>query len=215
MAYRPEQTNVDTFINELDRVLSIYKRSFVIGDMNINVLNTNESVVLDYIEAINSNGFCLLNKIDPTYATRILNTISTIFDHCITDILDKNYQLSYLDASISDHRQLILQYAESRPTQQNYSTTYVDYEQIDHSANWEPVKSAKSFEEFEILVKSLINMYTNRKVRRVRSKPIKPWITKTILDMIQRRETLFKYHKRFPTNLYFKQQIRISTCGVA
>lgn len=87
--YRPEQTTMDSFIAEFDRTLSLYKRSLVVGDMNINLLDENHSVVREYTETIHSNGFCILNKIEAMYATRISNTVSTIVDHFITDIVDK------------------------------------------------------------------------------------------------------------------------------
>lgn len=200
--YRPEQTSMDSFFSEFDRTLSSYRRSLVIGDMNINLLDRNDSDVKNYTHTVHSNGFCILNKIDVMHVTRISNTISTILDHIVTDILDKTFEMTYTDTSISDHRQLVLKFFEhAQVIMRNKATSTIDYERIDSMENWDVVKSAKTLQEFEKAIQSIIESYSRQKRRCTKKKPMKPWITKNILNLIQRRESLFKFHKRFPTFL--------------
>ncbi|KAJ6650128.1 hypothetical protein Bhyg_05372, partial [Pseudolycoriella hygida] len=183
-------------------------RSLVIGDMNINLLDVNDWTVREYSETIYSNGFCILNKIDSLYATRISNTISMILDHIVTDLFDKTYDMSYTDTSISDHRQLVLQFKEPKTTSATkVVTSTVDYERIDRLENWNSVTAAKTFSEFEAALKTIIESNPRQTKKRSKKVPIKPWITKYILDLILRRESLYKLSKRFPTNGYILQTL--------
>lgn len=206
--YRPDQTTMDSFIAEFDQILNSFKRSFVIGDVNINLLNASDSTVCDYLETVYSNGFTILNKIEPLYATRISNTVSTILDHIVTDVFDKTYEMSYIDTSISDHRQLILQFVESEPAiSVNRPKATIDYERIDQIEDWNSVTTAKTFGEFETAIKSIIETNVRQTRRHNKKTPIKPWVTIHILDLIQRRESLYKLSKRFPTNVYIRMTL--------
>lgn len=55
-----------------------------------------------------SNGCAIVNKIDLIYATRKSNTIQTIIDHIVTDLLTPEYTFLVSDTDLSDHRYLLL-----------------------------------------------------------------------------------------------------------
>lgn len=73
--------SVPLFLNQLEQILSNFKRMIVCGDFNINLLDFSGEVVQQYMCKIQSLGYIILNKIDTRYATRISNTISTVIDN--------------------------------------------------------------------------------------------------------------------------------------
>lgn len=60
----------------------------VVGDINLNLLNNN-STTKQFIDALALNGYCILNKIDTKFATRVaerttnsaVTTTRTVIDH--------------------------------------------------------------------------------------------------------------------------------------
>ena len=75
------------FLTNFDNILSLYKNMIIGGDANLNLLdNSNENVVM-YKNIVQTNGFLILNLEDKRWPTRLSNTISTVIDHFITDIL--------------------------------------------------------------------------------------------------------------------------------
>lgn len=50
--YKPEQTDFEMFLDELDSILRRYKNSYVVGDMNIDLLDNEEDKVRNYMEII-------------------------------------------------------------------------------------------------------------------------------------------------------------------
>lgn len=75
--YNPGR-NVAQFVNDIEDTISKHPHSIVCGDFNINILNTNDSLVSHYQQVIQSNGFLFLYKINESYSTRDSNTIKTI-----------------------------------------------------------------------------------------------------------------------------------------
>jgi len=65
--YRETKTPLQEFLDFFDRLLERHPGTIVVGDFNINLLNTNYSQ--DYINLINSRGFSIVNPIDPSYST--------------------------------------------------------------------------------------------------------------------------------------------------
>ena len=84
--YKPPNTNIDSFNDELLSILnSIYrenKNSTIMGDFNLNLINTNSRQVNDFTNNMYATGFC------PTISkpTRIANHSATIIDNIFTNI---------------------------------------------------------------------------------------------------------------------------------
>lgn len=107
IGYRqPKYENFNDFINVLDDLLENTLNHIVIGDFNINLLDTTNINTVYYHNLIKSNGFHILNKISSEMSTR--NISSTIIDHVFTDLVDKKFKINIQDCSLSDHNALLI-----------------------------------------------------------------------------------------------------------
>lgn len=94
-----------------------YHNLIIVGDTNLNLLNKS-NINKRYYEALASNGYFILNKIDSKFATRVASrvhdsntsTSRTIIDHFLTDRFDFSLSLSFINSDLSDHKQALLSF---------------------------------------------------------------------------------------------------------
>ena len=106
--YRPPTVLVDAltrFIDEfscyLDDVQKIYRKAYICGDIDINLLKINENNNYNkFYESIISNGF--MSQI--TLPTRLSDTCDTLIDNIFTNNLEKNHKNFILTRIIYDHQ---------------------------------------------------------------------------------------------------------------
>ena len=106
--YRPPSVLVDTlisFIGEftsyLDDVQKVYRKAYICGDININLLKIHENNHYNsFYENITSNGF--MPQI--TLPTRRSDTCNTLIDNIFTNNFEKNHKNLILTRTISDHQ---------------------------------------------------------------------------------------------------------------
>ncbi len=99
------------FIHFLDRILESNKNFILMGEINLDLLNTSDAFVNQYSSIININDYSILNKCTPQYCTRT----SRILDHAVTNIADKfSCDLKIGESHISDHKYLLLKIALSQ-----------------------------------------------------------------------------------------------------
>ena len=87
--YRPPNTKVSDFYDELEQIMHKFDNIINAGDINIDLLDindTNASTIKEYQNLITSYGHKILNTIDIDHATRVTNTSKTIVDHVFTDM---------------------------------------------------------------------------------------------------------------------------------
>lgn len=104
LVYRPPNENVGAFLQSMEFILESLiavreLRCYIMGDMNLNLLNYNENNVHNYINLFFSHMFF------PTITkpTRVTKTCASLLDHVWTNDL-QNYQSSgIIFTSISDH----------------------------------------------------------------------------------------------------------------
>ena len=97
--YRPPTALVDAltrFIDEfsgyLDDVQKIYRKAYICGDININLLKINENNNYNtFYESVTSSGF--MPQI--TLPTRLSDTCDTLIDNIFTNNFEKNHKKLY------------------------------------------------------------------------------------------------------------------------
>ena len=101
--YRPPGKNFEIFIDYLNSVLENLdeEQTIVTGDINIDVLSTNEHKTIRYIETMSSFGFVTEINI-PTYVSPISGEEKSCLDH-IWHNLRSNCNSSVVRPAISDH----------------------------------------------------------------------------------------------------------------
>jgi predicted transcriptional regulator len=115
--YKSPCVKIKTFLNQFENFLDFHKskRSFIIGDFNIDLLkHSNKNDINNFIDLMLTNSFCpLINR-----PTRITNFSSSLIDNIWTNVVSNN-SVSYLIYSdISDHLPILCLLNNAKPPQQ-------------------------------------------------------------------------------------------------
>lgn len=93
------KTEISEFFDIFDNNLLLHKNTnkdhLIFGDMNINILNTDDPTVNDYMNIIKSSGFFMCSS----RATRS----NTCIDHCIVNKLKQNIKIIHFKHEKLDH----------------------------------------------------------------------------------------------------------------
>lgn len=214
--YRPPQESAQELFQQMAHIMTKYKRLIWTGDFNINLLDRTNTDVIEYTNTIQSHGFVILNNISLAYATRVSNTVSTIIDHIITDITDRQFNLHTIDCSLSDHRVLMLILPANKritTTAQVNPFTTIDHESIVNSQAWTSIRNASSFDNLIPLIQQAISQNTETRTRKP-DKRNKPWINSEALNMIKQRERFYRLSKRYPEHTRFRENLRELKCSI-
>lgn len=154
--YRPPNTDIKKYINSLENILNLYQNSILIGDINLDLLNRESSNIQTYINSIQTSGFCILNKIDKHFATRVTDKTKTIIDHIITDLFNFKFKISLNDLSFSDHKFFLISLIniknQNKNINHNIQKKILNYDQI----NIQELKhNLSTVENFETLIKKI------------------------------------------------------------
>ena len=208
--YKTPHSNTQNFIQEIEFILTQYSNSIIIGDTNINLLNINTySTVDEYVDIINSNRNLFLNKIESTHATRISNTVSTVIDHIITDIINLPYTLNIQDTHLSDHRLMHLSIAQlcTRKPAINKFITVIDYNKINTSSFFN-TNNSPNIESFIENIQNIITPLTKSLPTNTILKNRKPWLSLNVIDIFKKRDFYYKLKQKYPLNEYFVKQFK-------
>lgn len=219
VVYRQPTACVNKFTEIFESILKNYRRTIIIGDMNINLLSINNNITENYRSAIYENGFFILNKIDPIAATRAAtrtysnrqSSSNTIIDHAVSDLVDFEFTISLTDASVSDHKLIMISFddktdrsANFRNERGNYQLKIIDEDKYTQNLN---ETCSDNINSFEILIEKL-NLIKNNSLKIItREKcinPHKPWLNGELLQIIHERNRYFRLLKVSPTNTYLK-----------
>lgn len=213
--YRAPQTPLNDFIAKFDYFLNSYPNSLILGDFNVNLLNSTDKAVQRYHESCLSSGFLILNKLTPDFATRFSNTVRTIIDHVVTDILRYKIFFHILDCSFSDHQMFFLSIdLKLARTKLLTKKTILDYANIDQSQFWNSSNQFVDTESFIIELSSLIRS-NKQEITRYKTNTHKNWMTNEIMESIKIRESYFKFKRKYPCDPnvinrfnYYKAKVR-------
>lgn len=198
--YNPGR-NISSFLDEFEQSISNHKRIYICGDFNIYVLDTENSVVEDYVDRVQSAGYIILNSLDQRFATRKSNTIATTIDHVFTNLFEYRMELVVKDTEchLSDHKTIILSlYMPLVNTVPTFSKTVIRYDHITSSSLINQIQPCENFNE---LTSELKNVIDNSKYTiNYRRKEVirKPHINSQLLAAINYKNKLFQKYKRAP-----------------
>ena len=122
--YKPPNTNIDSFNDELLSILNSIslenKNSIIMGDFNLNLTNINSHQVNDFTNNMYATGFY------PTISkpTRIANHSATIIDNIFTNITQHKIHSGILYTDISDHLPTFMTFVTSHLNQDTKHSTY-------------------------------------------------------------------------------------------
>ena len=199
----------ELFLQKMEEIIVNYKKNYIGGDFNINIINQENRFVSDYQNRMTALGLVFLNSSKSEFSTRYSNSISTIIDHYWSDIFDKKTTLKYFDVDnlLSDHRVLVLSIHKaklSNPTR--VMKTITDYDAFLNPQFYEKLQKCSSYGEFINTCSDSILKYTKTFFVSRKNSPIRPYITKKILNEINIKNKLFKIYKRNPENQTCKTQ---------
>lgn len=212
--YRPPSSDKSEFLNKLEEILANNNKTYIVGDLNLDLLKPNDSAIQKYLDILNSYGYLTLNKTSQHHATRIQNinnrTSRTIIDHIATNIFNLNYYLSVHDFFKSDHRIVLFNIKLQNVPSSIIKTTktVLQYEKINFDQLSNEILSAGNFDELIQSCKNIIinNTKTTNIENNLNKK--KPWITNEIKQNSKTRDKFYKLKIKYPDNNFFSQQFK-------
>ena len=179
------------------------KEVFVLGDININLLNYNrDNQTSDYLDMLLDLGYMPLI----TKATRITDHTATLIDHIYTNVPQKITKAGICLADITDHLPIYCTVRNRLPPCQE-TKHFRDFSHFDKHLFLNDLENIDFNQLINEDVNESINNVVNAlqtlsdkhaPVKKLPSKKIKqsakPWLSDAILKSIKRRQQLFKTH---------------------
>lgn len=114
VVYKQPNANIDTFFEIYANLLNTYKRTLIVGDMNIDLLSMRNRITEQYLNITREHNFFILNKIHIDSVTRtatrwrnnVCTTSNTIIDHMVSDLGTFDFSLSIGDSRIINNASL-------------------------------------------------------------------------------------------------------------
>ena len=166
------------------------KKSFIIGDFNLNCLNYNEDCnIRHFCHKVYELGFILLIDKPP----RICKNSATIIDNILTNcVFDNTLQKAIIKTDISDHFRIIftIQTGKNQSKCQTLVYNKREFNEANKAAfkqqHWRHVSFQKDVNKmYETFLSTFLDIYeTNIPYKQVTVKPkdVKnPWMSKTLI----------------------------------
>lgn len=219
--YRPPSTDIREFINSFGQYLAasrvITDYHFILGDININILDEDDRLVSDYLNMLSEFDFVsTINGI-----TR--DASGTCLDHIF--VRSKIFEVSnnlctpcIYKSALTDHSSTILNLKQSGidGTGQQVQTLYIktiNYNSLKHSLKhydwttfYDIQDTNKLAETFTKIVRTNIDNNTHKIKINSKKKHRKQWITNGLVNSINRKDKLYKEHRKHPNDLSKKHE---------
>lgn len=212
--YRPPEKKLETFIDELDLILSKLdtegKTVWLTGDFNINLLNIENDLTSYFINQFFTHSyFPLISK-----PTRITRNSATLIDNIFTNSLDNaNIKSGILVSDISDHfgifalsnSKLRHSHILKSVTKRCFSDKYIDeFSESLSKCDWSSLETTDSADHAYDLFSSNFSEAFEKHfpLKKIKSKPPKlrkPWMTPGLATSCKKRSQLFFRYKEKPT----------------
>ena len=209
LTYRPPNADPNELENHFKNILSkreiTNKELVLVGDFNINVLDFNESkMVQNFVNLMFRHGLIpTINK-----PTRVTRNTATAIDHIITNsVINAEFKTGIIKTDISDHFPIffifkcVVDSTEAREEfiyKRNYSSNSIEtFKQKLREVNWNEVKQSnnanKSYAKFSEICTSLYEeCFPKFKIKLNQRKNLSPWITKGIKKSSKRKQKLYE-----------------------
>lgn len=213
-AYRPPSSNIQTFIENIDKLFEKNKNVFFFSDTNIDLLKTQSNDSVKLLDTLSNNGLTLLNKIDPSMYTHrnLQGRQNTLIDQVAMNIFPNSDPLictTDLPSLDTDHKAILTSIANHH-FHKSTMPKQINIKKIDHNQ----IKSSKllsaldpSSEESFITQMSIIAQnHTEFKI--IQNKFRKSFMNSEVIKLIRIRDEFYKLHKDFPSNHDFHKQYK-------
>lgn len=198
VVYRPPSSGLAVFFDKLEIILSSLTRCntnrvLIVGDMNIDTISAN---TIDYTCLLRSYNFRnLINS-----PTRITTFSATSIDHALTNI-DAGVSAGLYQTPISDHLPIFVKANISPIIKVNKPghITRINYESFRNKLlliSTDLIYHEDVNIEFSNLINTLVELIkcsSRNEVSSQRYKPICPWMTEEILNILRKKD--YWYHK--------------------
>lgn len=211
----PSIRNIDDFLNSLELLLNKKDNNTVsclLGDVNIDLLNTTCRNVNSYLNILSQHNY--ISYINTP--TRTQHDTQTCLDHFFCSGIDTSQILScVIETSQTDHfSQYILIKNKLNNTRVNeeFSIETIDYDGLNNSLenyNWDILINCLNVNDatnsfIEILTNETEKFKSIKKITK-KFKPLKPWISIGLVKCIRKREKLKQQFKKHPNNESLKK----------
>lgn len=211
--YRPPRANFDDFLCELERDCDKYKNMIIVGDMNINLLQDTPTCT-NYKTMLDSYYYRILNTVCENSPTRSTATSCSIIDHVISDVPSRHFSktISLLETCISDHKALVFDFKVSISKKSEMTTK--EFKRMNNSKYTQLVRTFinsienPSIDDLIEILKQAKDSSTTFIKKRVRSEAHK-WMTLEIVNLMEKRDRVYKQMKRNPNNVNLKQNLEV------
>lgn len=203
--YKPGDTNFQKFIEVYNSQLNQRPRTVIFGDFNID-LRTRDKYSRTYKEVLSETGHFVLNKISKKYHTRGSQTKKSILDHVCTNLKSNSFHIALIESSMSDHRQIYVELKEIKPVSKIiHKYEAIDYNKLYSDANEHGFEELR--DDYTILENRIKNYIQKSKIpkKKILNMPQKDWINSSIIQGINRRNSLWAELKKNPENASTKE----------
>ena len=202
--YRHPQTSLESFELLLNKFMDTNTQQILLGDINIDLLNTESTITQTYSNYLLSYGY--EQKIN--LATRVTSFSSTLIDHIYMNFKNIRTSTQILRTDITDHYPIIFRICtnEKLIKTKHY---FRDYRQLDITQLNRDITDINliqsndinlQFNNFNDKLKSIVNKHAPIRIRSSKFNQIRrPYITVGILNCIKKKQIL--YHKQKQSKL--------------
>lgn len=205
--YRPPNTNMELFNQEIEILLNkttSKNKSILLGDFNINILNTET-----HQPTANFNNILITCKFLPTInkPTRITEISSTLIDNIYTNIPLETVNSAIIYHALADHLPILIS-INSKPAlkdtiiKHNHRkideyNTYLFLEKLKRE-NWESAKKACKDNQTDLAFTTFHQIFTKYyneafpiiKISHTTNKMKQPWMTTAFLNSVKNKSKL-------------------------
>ena len=211
VVYRPPNTDATEFMlnisNVLEKLKTDKKLCFIMGDFNVNITDTTNHTVNDFLNLMQSHLFMPLIQ----HPTRVTETSATLIDNIFTNCICFPVRSGILSTDISDHMPVFCMLNCNSST--NAGDTAPMYRVINDesialfksnliNADWNVVYAEQGAQSaFASLQKILLDAFDVFPLRQSRPtrKVSKPWLTDGLKESIHRKNKLYKLSVKRPS----------------
>lgn len=206
--YRSPSSSLTQFLSALETILNNlsleHKNILLVGDININLLDSQSNSTIAYNDCLLGYGLmCLIDS----YTRSNTRGTNTLLDHAFSNF---SPQLSgVVDVDITDHYPIFITF-DSPVARINTAFTATRFDQESFfraisNCDWSKVSSQNDPESavdtFSSLVSEAVSSSTHTTAYNKRyQKPQNPWMTSALLTSLRKKDNLYRKVKKQPFN---------------
>lgn len=208
---------LDCFCAALDCLLYLITREnkniFILGDININLLDFDSSQFTEYSSCFQSHGFESLINL-PTRCVN--NENGSAIDHALSNVFSPP-EAFIVRNTITDHYPVGLLFNRTKPARSTQFLKSVfnkqQFTNLINNADWSPVIGSSdaqvAYSKFSHIITEFIDSCTTSTLQRKNNfSPVNPWLTQGLLTSLRKKDNLYRKTKRQPYNLQLKARYK-------